>query len=138
MMGGDSGGSAGAGGGSTVAIVDFAFQPMATFVGVGETVTWSNTGAAPHTVSADSGAFDSSTIDPGGAFSQTFDTAGTYGYHCNIHPNMRGMVVVSAPFESKSSTSGLPAPAPRSTFVTAVSSTEPYTFHCPAVAVLTK
>ena len=95
MMGGDSGGSAGAGGGNTVAIVDFAFQPMATFVGVGETVTWSNTGAAPHTVSADSGAFDSSTIGPGGAFSQTFDTAGTYGYHCNIHPNMRGMVVVS-------------------------------------------
>jgi hypothetical protein len=40
-----------------------------------------------------------------------------------------GMAVVSAPFESKSSTSGLPAPAPRSTLATGVSSTEAYMFH---------
>jgi isoquinoline 1-oxidoreductase beta subunit len=49
-----------------------------------------------------------------------------------------GIVVVSAPDESKSSVSGLPAPVPRSTLLIAVPSTEAYTSHCPAVAVLTK
>jgi plastocyanin len=93
MMGGGSGGDTG--GGDSVAIVDFAFQPMATFVGAGDTVTWSNTGAVAHTVDADSGAFESSTINPGGSFSQTFDAAGVYTYHCDFHPSMRGMVIVS-------------------------------------------
>ena len=83
------------GGGGDVAIVDFAYQPAAMFVGAGETVTWSNDGGVAHTVDSDSGAFDSPTIDPGGSFSQTFDTAGVFPYHCDFHPNMHGMVIVS-------------------------------------------
>ena len=80
---------------SDVAIIDFAFQPSATFVDAGTTVEWVNDGEAPHTVTSDAAAFDSGTIGSGGSYSETFDTAGIYAYHCSIHPNMRGMVIVS-------------------------------------------
>ena len=44
---------------NAVSIVDFAFQPASIEVPAGSTVTWTNTGAATHTVTADDGAFDS-------------------------------------------------------------------------------
>jgi plastocyanin len=80
---------------SDVSIVDFAFQPMAIFVGVGETVEWTNTGNADHTVDSDTEIFESGTIDPGETYSYTFDDPGIFPYHCDIHPHMRGMVVVT-------------------------------------------
>lgn len=106
-MGGNSGSSGGEynppmggsmptmGGSGDVTIVDFAFQPMAVSVPAGSTVRWSNTGGAPHTVTAFNGAFDSGTINPGGGFSTTFSAPGTYMYHCTIHPNMVGTVNVT-------------------------------------------
>ena len=105
--GGSSGGGIQIGGGgsprgdsdqpamSDVSIVDFAFQPMAIFVGVGETVEWTNTGNADHTVDSDTEIFESGTIDPGETYSYTFDDPGIFPYHCDIHPHMRGMVVVT-------------------------------------------
>jgi plastocyanin len=82
-------------GGAAVSIVDFAFQPASVEVAAGSTVTWTNTGQAPHTVTADDGAFDSGQLAPGASFSQTFDTAGTFTYHCNIHPQMTGTIIVT-------------------------------------------
>lgn len=79
-----------------VTIVNFAFQPATLEVPVGTTVTWTNQGTAPHTVTADDGSFDSGTLQPGGTFSMTFDTPGTFIYHCEIHPNMMGTIVVTA------------------------------------------
>jgi plastocyanin len=58
--------------GADVTIVDFAFQPASLEVSVGTTVTWTNSGASPHTVTADNGAFDSGRLPPGASFSQTF------------------------------------------------------------------
>jgi hypothetical protein len=46
-------------------------------------------------VTADDGSFDSGTLNPGASFSQTFSTAGTFTYHCAIHPRMTGTIVVS-------------------------------------------
>jgi plastocyanin len=77
-----------------VSIKDFDFSPASRSVTVGTTVTWTNTGQAPHTVTADDGTFDSGTLDPGKDFSFTFDTPGTFTYHCNIHPRMKGKIVV--------------------------------------------
>jgi len=79
---------------AAVSIVDFAFQPNSSMVVAGGTVTWTNTGQAPHTVTADDGSFDSGTLSPGATFSQTFPTAGTFTYHCNIHPQMTATVIV--------------------------------------------
>jgi plastocyanin len=88
-------GSVRAQGGTAVSVVDFAFQPTSIEVPAGSTVTWTNTGAAPHTVTADNGAFDSGRLKPGATFSQIFATPGTFTYHCEIHPKMTGTIVVT-------------------------------------------
>jgi plastocyanin len=82
-------------GDEAVTIIDFAFQPRVLSVPVGSTVSWQNSGAAPHTVTSDTGAFDSGTIDSGGNFSTTFSEPGMAMYHCSIHPDMTGTVQVS-------------------------------------------
>jgi plastocyanin len=79
----------------TVNIKNFAFNPPNTPVAPGTTVTWVNNDQTTHTVTANNGAFNSGNLPPGQTFSQTFTTAGTYAYHCNIHPFMTGTVTVS-------------------------------------------
>lgn len=82
-------------GSRTVAIVDFAFEPALSGVAVGETLTWTNTGAEPHTVTADDSSFTSGRLDPGASFRQTFAATGSFTYRCRIHPSMTGTVVVA-------------------------------------------
>jgi plastocyanin len=80
---------------SEVVISDFQFAPADMSVAVGTTVTWSNQGPSGHTVTADDGSFDSGTITAGSSFANTFDTAGTFTYHCSIHPQMTGTITVA-------------------------------------------
>jgi plastocyanin len=61
---------------------------------MGTTVTWTNDDGVNHTVTSDQGAFDSGPLATGQTFSQTFNQAGTFTYHCTIHPSMQGTVVV--------------------------------------------
>jgi plastocyanin len=82
-----------------ISVVDFAFEPGTVSVPAGATVTWTNTGSRPHTVTADDGSFDSGRLDPGEQFSQTFDQPGTFTYHCGFHPEMQGTVDVAEPQE---------------------------------------
>jgi plastocyanin len=82
-----------------VQVIDFAFEPATVSVPAGATVTWTNTGSRPHTVTADDGSFDSGRLDPGEQFSQTFDQPGTFAYHCGFHPEMQGSVIVTEPQE---------------------------------------
>ncbi|MGO9206964.1 MAG: plastocyanin/azurin family copper-binding protein [Candidatus Limnocylindrales bacterium] len=74
-------------------IVDFGFTPASLTVTVGTTVTWTNTGTVSHTVTADDGSFDSGTLASGATYKHTFSKAGTYAYHCSIHPSMVARVV---------------------------------------------
>lgn len=83
-----------AAGGSAVAISGFAFQPAAVSVAVGSTVTWTNADSTSHTVTADDDSFKSDTLGKDATFSQTFSTAGTFAYHCAIHPSMKATVTV--------------------------------------------
>jgi plastocyanin len=87
----------------TVSIIDFAFQPTTMTVKPGTTVKWTNNGATAHTVTfAD---FASSQLQPGQTFSHTFDTEGSFPYHCSIHPTqMNGTIVVSATASSGGTT----------------------------------
>ena len=78
-----------------VEIAGFAFGPAALRVPVGTEVTWTNSDPTPHTVTSDSGSFASPTLDAGAAFAFRFDAAGTYSYICQIHPSMKGSVVVA-------------------------------------------
>jgi plastocyanin len=80
-----------------VTIVDnggFAFSPQMLNITIGTTIIWKNHTTAPHTVTSDNGVFDSGTIAPGGTFSFKFMQAGTFAYHCNIHPFMTATIVV--------------------------------------------
>jgi len=93
-----------------VTINGFAFMPASITVPVGTRVVWTNQQPqVPHTVTSDTaGLFDSGTIQTGATFAFTFNQVGTFAYHCNIHPNMHGTVVVTA--------AGTPAtPAPPAT-----------------------
>jgi plastocyanin len=69
--------------------------PASTPVAKGDTVEWIDKMSMAHTVTADDGSFDSGELDPGKSFSHTFDATGTVPYHCDIHPRMKGSVVVA-------------------------------------------
>jgi plastocyanin len=79
-----------------VDIAGFAFSPQSVTVAVGDTVTWSNADAQNHTATANGGSFDTGTIGGNTSKSVTFSTAGTFAYHCKIHPSMTGTIVVEA------------------------------------------
>jgi amicyanin len=80
--------------GFEVEIEDFAYVSAVITVKVGTTVTWENKDQVQHTVTSDSGLFDSGLLAKGVPFSFTFTEAGTYTYHCTPHPLMKGTVIV--------------------------------------------
>jgi plastocyanin len=63
-------------------------------VATGATIAWSNQDQVPHTVTGDDNSFDSGVINSDGVWRHTFDRAGTYSYHCTLHPFMKATVVV--------------------------------------------
>ena len=48
-----------------------------------------------HNITADDGGFTSGNLVPGGTFERTYTVAGSYAYHCSIHPTMKGTVTVT-------------------------------------------
>ena len=79
--------------GASVEIKNFAFEPKTVTIKVGQAVTWTNQDSAAHTVAGDGG-IDSGDLSKGKSYSKTFDTEGTFDYHCSIHPQMKGQVIV--------------------------------------------
>jgi hypothetical protein len=77
----------------TVIIRDRRFYPPETRIRPGDDVTWVFRDREPHTVTADNKSFDSGKRADG-EFRLRFDQPGTYSYHCAIHPEMRGRVLV--------------------------------------------
>jgi plastocyanin len=76
-----------------VRIVDFAFRPATLTIAAGTKVEFENEGSVAHTATRKNG-FDSKRIPPGGSFSIRFKRAGSFAYHCKIHPEMKGKIVV--------------------------------------------
>jgi plastocyanin len=68
-------------------------QTQPIIVSAGTKVTWANKDSTEHTVTSDTGLFGSSILSPGQTFSYTFSNAGTFNYHCLIHP-MTGTIQV--------------------------------------------
>lgn len=95
---------------SDVDVVDIDFAPAEVTVEAGTTVTWTQSGSLPHTVTADDGSFDShpdcssagdACMASGDTFTQTFDEPGEYAYYCRLHGSpggdgMSGVVMVTA------------------------------------------
>lgn len=63
-------------------------------VPVGGVGVFRNDDTVEHTFTADGGLFDSGRVAPGSSFSFDFAAAGEVSYHCEIHPLMKGRVVV--------------------------------------------
>ncbi len=81
--------------GATVTVANMAFGPTRATVGLGESVTWRFEDAMGHSATSDEGFFDTGVASGGATRSITFRSAGTFGYHCSLHPlTMQGVVVV--------------------------------------------
>jgi len=65
-----------------------AYVPNPLTVASGTTVTWVNNDTSTHDNIADGGAFNTGDIAPGAQASFTFQTAGSFPYHCGRHPGM--------------------------------------------------
>ena len=83
-----------------VSAIDNSFDPREIEVESGTSITWTNDGDAPHTVTADNGSFDSGNMDSGDDFSESFTDQGRYPYYCEYHggpggEGMAGVVVVT-------------------------------------------
>lgn len=71
------------------------YNPVTITVAVNTTIIWTNTDNMAHTVTSDTGEFDSGNMDVNEVFSFTFTEAGTFPYHCTYHPLMLGTVIVN-------------------------------------------
>ena len=81
-------------GGNSVSIANFAFSPTSITVKIGATITWTNNDSVAHTVTSDRGVFDSGNLAAGKSYTYTFSKAGTFPYHCAVHPSMKASVIV--------------------------------------------
>lgn len=79
---------------ATVAIQGSKFVEASIQITAGQTVGWTNASDRDHEVIADKGEFKSGTIKPGKSWIFTFERAGTYRYHCALHPREKGVVKV--------------------------------------------
>lgn len=78
-----------------VKIVDNAFKAKKVEIPQGTSVKWTNrsTGNRTHTVTSNTGLFDSGDLAPGESFKFRFNDTGVFKYHCEIHPEMKGRVL---------------------------------------------
>jgi plastocyanin len=71
-------------------------QITTVMIGINNTIGWMNEDNSASSVTSDDGSFDSGPILPGPdhIWKHKFDCAGTYEYHSEPHPWMKGTVVV--------------------------------------------
>ena len=79
----------------SINIANFAFSPSEIRIKAGDTIVWTNKDSASHTVTSDSASeLNSGFLGGGESYSHTFNTAGTFNYHCTPHPYMKAKVIV--------------------------------------------
>ena len=78
-----------------IAIQNFAFSPSSVTIKKGDRIMWTNKDAVVHTATSDTGNFDSSSLSTNKNYNRTFNTVGTFTYHCTPHPFMEGTIIVT-------------------------------------------
>ncbi len=98
---GTGGTTSGSGSSTTVSIVagsavltTTAYAPNPVTIKVGDSITWVNNDSIAHTSTSNTSVWNTGTIVAGGSAKTTFNTAGSFPYHCAIHPGMVGTVTV--------------------------------------------
>lgn len=75
-----------------VEMKNFSFDPSSVTIKKGGAVTWTNRDSVKHDVAGEG--WQSELLGKDQSFSETFDEAGTFDYHCTPHPNMIGKIIV--------------------------------------------
>ena len=71
------------------------YAPNPVTMRVGQTIAWRNGDSITHTATQDSGGFNTGSIAAGATSAATMmNTAGTFAYHCTLHPGMVGTINV--------------------------------------------
>jgi plastocyanin len=74
---------------------NLSYSPNPTTMKAGQSIAWHNGDSTPHTSTKDGGGFDTGSVNAGANSSPiTMSTAGTFTYHCTIHPGMVGTITV--------------------------------------------
>lgn len=83
-------------GGQEVAVnvARFSYDPARVEIFAGDAVIWTNADFAPHTATAEDGAWDTGALEKGESGRIVFAEPGAYPYFCAYHPHMKGTVVV--------------------------------------------
>jgi plastocyanin len=90
---------------STMTTLAYDPDVITVVIGVNNTVVWRNNDNVVHTATGTNNtAFSTGNINPGASVSYTFNTAGTYPYHCIYHSGMVGTVIVKGSVVSAVST----------------------------------
>ena len=82
---------------NSVTYKGFAVVQKTIKVKKGTTVTWTNEDSAKHDVTPDQPTANfkaSELFGKGGTYKMTFNTVGTFAYHCSPHPYMKGTIEV--------------------------------------------
>ena len=88
-----------------------AFSPGSVTIAAGGSVTFVNDDDREHTATGDS--FDTGVLNPGAQSRESFASAGTFTFLCQIHPEMRGTVNVRGGSGTASpNPAATPTPAP--------------------------
>ena len=67
---------------------------LGTAVTVGDTIAWANEDIVIHTVTGDTARWDSGDLANGKRYKVVASKKGTLTYHCELHPNMKGTLLV--------------------------------------------
>jgi plastocyanin len=104
----------------SISMMNIAYNPDSLTIHIGDKVAWKNseTGLYPpqHTATSDDGhTFDSGYLNPGQSFTFTFNQAGTFKFHCNVHDSMHGTITVLGATTSPTPTPTHTRPKPTAT-----------------------
>jgi plastocyanin len=77
-----------------VRIKAFAYLPESLSVSRGDTIIFLNEDIVAHTITADTAKWDSGDLRPRQSFRLVTPARGRISFHCELHPAMRGQVVV--------------------------------------------
>src|ERR1043166_2450836 len=80
---------------ANISIINFAFTPNDVSIHVNDSVTWTWVGS-PHTTTSDNGLWDSGVFGAGHTFTRAFTSAGSFPFHCTVHPFMTGSINVKS------------------------------------------
>ncbi len=80
---------------NTIVLTNYLFTPSQITIRKGTTITWINNDIAKHTISSnDLKTMNSPLLAKGDKYNYTFTKVGTYSYHCEPHPYMKGTIKV--------------------------------------------